>query len=156
MRGDRDSSDSGARNKDIRSETALPNSDRHEFSGSRDGYLKMIEGRQLCSFFVQDLFVGIDVEYVQEAVRNMEITHVPLSPAQVFGLINLRSQIITVIDLRRCLDLPERTPEQMPVHLILRTADGLVSLLVDEVGAVIEPDQLTLESSPGALRKRLG
>jgi purine-binding chemotaxis protein CheW len=115
----------------------------------------MIDSRQLCSFFVEDLFFGIDVEYVQEAVRNMEITHVPLSPGQIFGLINLRSQIITVIDLRRCLDLPERSPEERPVHLILRTADGLVSLLVDEVGTVIEPDQLALESPPGALRKRM-
>jgi len=115
----------------------------------------MADNVQLCSCFVDDLFVGIDVRCVQEAVRNMEITRVPSSARQVFGLINLRSQIVTAIDLRRCLDLPDRSAEQLPVHLILRTVDGLISLLVDEVGTVIEPDCLTLESPPAALHKRL-
>jgi purine-binding chemotaxis protein CheW len=114
----------------------------------------MISGRQLCSFFVHGLLMGIDVQYVQEAVRNIEITGVPLAPISVLGLINLRNQIITAIDLRRCLGLPKRAAEQMSVHLILRMEDESVSLLVDEVDGAIEPDEHLLEIAPAALRER--
>jgi purine-binding chemotaxis protein CheW len=107
--------------------------------------------RQLSSFFVDDLFLAIDVERVQEAIQHLEITRVPLSPPLISGLVNLRGQILTAIDLRGCLGLPKRRPDQVPVNLILRTDDGLVSLLVDEIGDVLEPGQDTYELPPAAL-----
>ena len=115
----------------------------------------MSEGRQLSTFFVDDLCFGIDVQTVQEVIRRLVITRVPLSPVQVGGLINLRGQILTAIDLRRCLNLPQRPLCEFPVNLIIRTEDGLVSLLVDEIGDVVEPGKDMFEHPPSTLRGRL-
>lgn len=115
----------------------------------------MSGGRQLSSFVVHDLLFGIDVQEVQEAIRHLEITRVPLCPPLIAGLLNLRGQIITAIDLRVCLDLPERSPAQVPVNLILRTQEGLLSLLVDDIGAVLEPGQDAFELAPSTLRGQL-
>lgn len=115
----------------------------------------MSGGRQLSSFVVHDLLFGIDVQEVQEAIRHLEITRVPLSPPMIAGLLNLRGQIITAIDLRVCLRFPGRSPSQLPVNLILRTSEGLLSLLVDEIAAVVEPGQDSLEPAPSTLRAPL-
>ena len=64
------------------------------------------------------------------------MTRVPLASRVVGGLVNLRGHIVTAIDLRRCLDLSERSAGASPVNVILRPADGGVSLLVDRVGDV--------------------
>ena len=112
-------------------------------------------GRQLSSFVVHDLLFGIDVQEVQEAIRHLEITRIPLCPPLIAGLLNLRGQIITAIDLRVCLDLPERSLAQVPVNLIVRTQEGLLSLLVDEIGAVLEPGQDAFELAPCTLRGQL-
>ena len=115
----------------------------------------MSDTRQLSSFIVHDLLFGIDVQEVQEVIQHLKITRVPLSPPLIAGLLNLRGQIVTAIDLRVCLDLPQRSPAQVPVNLILRTQAGLVSLLVDEIGAVLEPGPDDFELAPSTLRGQL-
>lgn len=82
------------------------------------------------------------------------MTPVPLAPAVVRGLINLRGQIVPAIDLRRCLQLPECSSNEPPVNLILYTGDSCTSLLVDAVGEVLEVDQDTFEPPPVTLRGR--
>jgi purine-binding chemotaxis protein CheW len=67
---------------------------------------------QLCTFYVGPLFLGIEVSQVQEVLRKQEMTRVPLAPPAVAGLINLRGQIVYAIELRHCLELAERPPEQ--------------------------------------------
>jgi purine-binding chemotaxis protein CheW len=81
---------------------------------------------------------------------------VPLAPALVSGLLNLRGHIVTAIDLRRCLELRERPAGQQPVNVILRSDGGSVSLLVDRVGDVIEVDDADRSPAPRTLRGRLG
>ncbi len=70
--------------------------------------------QQFSSFLVNDLLFGIEVEKVQEVTRGAEITPVPLAPPTVRGLINLRGEIVTVIDIRRCLQLSERPTDSPP------------------------------------------
>jgi len=111
--------------------------------------------QQYSSCFVDDLLVGIKVEAVQEVTSGSELTPVPLAPALVSGLLNLRGQILTAIDLRRCLQLGDRPADQRPVHIILRTDDGCVSLLVDQVGDVLEVNDEDFEVPPRTLRGRL-
>src|SRR5712691_1623782 len=94
--------------------------------------------RQLCTFMVGDLFFGVEVQQVQEVIRYLPMTRVPLAPRVVEGLINLRGQIVTAIDLRRRLELPERAEGQRPMNIVVRTAGGAVSLLVDDIGEVVE------------------
>jgi purine-binding chemotaxis protein CheW len=111
--------------------------------------------RQYVSCFVDDLMVGIKVEDVQEVTSGSELTHVPLAPPVVSGLLNLRGHIVTTIDLRRCLQLGSRPADQRPVHIILRTDEGCVGLLVDQVGDVLDVGDDDFEVPPRTLRGAL-
>ena len=112
----------------------------------------MANPKQFCTFFLNGLFFGVEVTNVQEVLRYQQMTHVPLAPPTVHGLINLRGQILTAIDLRRRLDLPARTGERLPMNVVVRTADGAISLLVDEIGDVVEIDDDIFERTPETLR----
>jgi len=104
--------------------------------------------QQLCTFFVADRFFGVDVTRVQEVIRHQEMTHVPLASAVISGLINLRGQIVTAIEMRARLGLPPRDAGSLPMNVIVRTADGPVSLLADEIGDVLEVGEDALEPVP--------
>jgi purine-binding chemotaxis protein CheW len=112
----------------------------------------MDEKRHFCSFFVEDFLFGIAVQRVQEVASSVEMTPVPLAPPKVCGLINLRGQIVTAIDLRSCLELGERPIGQTPINVILHTEDGYASLLVDRVGEIVEVDENDFELPPETLR----
>lgn len=107
--------------------------------------------RQFCTFQVADLYLGLDVLTVQEVLRARELARVPLAPANVEGLLNLRGQIVTAIDLRRRLGFPLRQADDPPMFMIVRTDDGFLALLVDSVGDVIEVDDATFEAAPDTL-----
>ncbi len=108
----------------------------------------MAEAQQFCTFFLEGLFFGIEVEKVQEVIRYQEMTRVPLAPSVVGGLINLRGQIVTAVDMRRRLGLSERPKDQLPMNVVVRTEDGAVSLLVDEIGDVLETEEESFERPP--------
>jgi purine-binding chemotaxis protein CheW len=103
---------------------------------------------QFSTFFLADLFFGVDVLRVQEVLRFQQMTRVPLAPEVIEGLINLRGQIVTAIDMRRRLRLPPRSGDKMPMNMVVRTEDGAVSLLVDEIGDVLDVDAATYERPP--------
>lgn len=111
----------------------------------------MSSPKRFCTFHVGGLYFGVDVLRVQEVIRYQEMTRVPLASAMVSGLINLRGQIVTAIDLRRRLALADRSPDQLPMNVVVRTDDGAVSLLVDEIGDVLEVDESTYERPPETL-----
>jgi purine-binding chemotaxis protein CheW len=108
-------------------------------------------GMQYATFVVEDLFFGIDVLRVQEVLRYQEMTRVPLSPVVAEGLINLRGQIVTALDMRRRLGLTPRGAGQLPMNLVVRTDEGPVSLLVDEIGDVLQLDGADFEAAPDNL-----
>lgn len=108
--------------------------------------------QQLCTFFLEKYIFGVPVEQVREVIRYQEITRVPLVPPVVRGLINLRRQIITAIDLRRRLGLSELPEVELPMNVVVRTQDGAVSMLVDEIGDVIEVQDDTFEVPPETLQ----
>jgi purine-binding chemotaxis protein CheW len=108
--------------------------------------------RQFCTFFLDDLFFGVEVERVQEVLRYQEMTRVPLAPAVVRGLINLRGEIVTAIDLRQRLELNERTTEMQPMNVVVQTDDGATSLLVDQIGEVWEVQEETFERPPDTVQ----
>ena len=107
--------------------------------------------RQLCAFMVDRYCFGIDVLQVQEVLRFQEMTRVPLAPPLVRGLINLRGQIVMAIDLRRRLELPERPDGQLPINVVVRTADGVISFLVDELRDVMHVPDVALEEPPDTM-----
>lgn len=107
---------------------------------------------QYCTFYLDGHFFGVEVEKVQEVIRYQEMTRVPLAPAVVRGLINLRGQIVTALDLRRRLGLSDRAAGHNPMNVVVRSDDGVVSLLVDEIGDVLEVAGATFERPPETLR----
>ncbi|MGV3710124.1 MAG: chemotaxis protein CheW [Gemmatimonas sp.] len=111
----------------------------------------MADTTQYCTFYVDGLYFGIDVLQVQEVIRTLSMTEVPLAPQGVKGLINLRGQIVTAIDLRTSLGLTPREDGAEPMNVVVRLDDGAVSLLVDEIGDVIEPDEDAFERTPETL-----
>lgn len=106
------------------------------------------ETRQLCTFLIDGMLFGVDVMNVQEVIRYQEMTKVPLASSTVRGLINLRGQIVTAIDMRARLGLPPRADQALPMNVVASTGDGVVSLLVDEIGDVLEVDGRTFERAP--------
>lgn len=111
--------------------------------------------RQFATFFMKDLFFGIEVHKVQEVLRSQEMTRVPLAPAVLRGLINLRGQIVAAIDMRQRLSLGPRTADQEPMNMIVRAEDGAVSLLVDEIGDVIDVVSESYEPVPETMAPHL-
>lgn len=111
----------------------------------------MATSLQLCTFHVDTLYLGISVVQVQEVLRDQETTPVPLAPDSISGLMNLRGQIVTAIDLRTILGLPPRPEGGRAMNVVIRTADGAVSLMVDDIGDVIEADEDTFEPPPDTL-----
>jgi len=99
---------------------------------------------------------GVDVQSVQEVIRYQYMTEVPLAPDSVVGLINLRGQIVTAIDLRRRLGLPRRDDDMLPMNVVIRSEDGPISFLVDKIGDVQEIDLENLESPPETLQNASG
>ena len=110
-----------------------------------------IDETQFCTFFVDNLFFGVGVREVQEVIRYQEMTRVPLASEVVSGLINLRGQIVTAIDLRRRLNLPDRPEGELPMNVVVHRDDGAVSILVDEIGDVVEVDESSFEPAPETL-----
>ena len=107
---------------------------------------------QYCTFWVDGLFFGVAVSEVQEVLRYQQLTAVPSAPEAIQGLINLRGQIVTAVDLRCRLGLPPRAEDALPMNVIVRSRGEVVSLLVDDIGDVITVDTsiggLALEPTP--------
>ena len=104
--------------------------------------------KQFTTFELDGHLFGVEVEMVQEVLRYQPMTRVPLAPSSIGGLINLRGQIITAVDLRSMLGMRERPQGQLPMNVVVRTEDGAVSLLVDRIGEVIETDARHFEAPP--------
>jgi purine-binding chemotaxis protein CheW len=108
--------------------------------------------QQFCTFYLDGLLFGIDLQHVQEVIRFLQITRVPLAPDAVCGLLNLRGQIVTALDLRSRLGSPPRTGANDPMNVVVRSTDGAVSLMVDEIGEVVEVEEASFEKPPETLR----
>lgn len=111
----------------------------------------MCEYKQFCTFYLGDMFLGVEVREVQEVIRPQKMTPVPLASEVIRGLINLRGQIVTAIDLRKRLGITTPPPHSHQMNVIVKTDDGIASLLVDEIGDVIEVKAEDFEAPPETL-----
>ena len=108
----------------------------------------MANQQQFCTFFLDSQYFGVPVQQVQEVIRYQEMTRVPLVPGAIRGLINLRGQIVMAIDLRRRLGMEDRLDCALPMHVVVRSDEGAVSFLVDEIGDVLEVGEDGFEPPP--------
>ena len=111
----------------------------------------MAQTSQFCTFYLNKLLFGVELKGVQEVIHSLDMTKVPLAPAMVSGLINLRGQIVTAVDLRCRLELEPAPPGMLAMNVVVRSEDGSVSLLVDEIGDVVEVEETTFEPPPETL-----
>ena len=103
---------------------------------------------QLCTFELAGMLFGVAATDVQEIARPQPITRVPLAHPAIAGLLNLRGQIVTTIDLRARLGLAPRPVTERPFNVVVRSADGVFSLLVDAIGDVVEPQAAQADHVP--------
>lgn len=112
--------------------------------------------RQYCTFRLAQYLCGINVLAVHEILRHQPMTRIPLAPPEVKGLINLRGQIITALDMRTRLGFPPREDGRQPVNIVVGTDSGesseaTAALLVDEIGDVIHIDPAECELPPDTI-----
>lgn len=110
------------------------------------------EQLRVCSFRLGEFLFAVPVDEVQEVLREQRITPVPRSDPRVLGLINLRGDIVTVLDLGLCLELPDCRGDRRGKNLILRAEGHPVSLQVDSVEAVQEISVADIAPVPGTLQ----
>ncbi|MFN7919540.1 MAG: chemotaxis protein CheW [Bryobacteraceae bacterium] len=103
---------------------------------------------QLATFWAGGHLFGIPVERVQEVLRDQPETKIPLAPQAVRGVMNLRGQIVTGIDLPLLLG---DSAEGRGIHVIVQWEDELVSLRANRIGDVVSVE----ESAPSGRREQL-
>ena len=103
---------------------------------------------ELATFYVGDALCGMNILNVQEINKLMQMTKVPQAPDYVLGILNLRGQIVTIIDLGKKLGLGETDITSDPRNIIVNSTGGCVGLLVKKISDVIEADLSKRERSP--------
>jgi purine-binding chemotaxis protein CheW len=106
---------------------------------------------EFATFYVGNVLLGIEIRDVQEINRNLDLTVVPHGPAQVRGVMNLRGEVVTVIDLRVVFGLPPGEVTRSTRNIVLSSGDERISLLVDRIADVVSAREAEIESPPGNL-----
>ncbi|GAA1133454.1 chemotaxis protein CheW [Nocardioides aquiterrae] len=106
---------------------------------------------RMVTFTLDGRLYGVDVDAVQEVLRGQTRTRIPLAPGTLAGLINLRGQVLSAVDLRVQLDLPARETDTEPMLVVIRVAGEPVALMVDTIGAVVDVDVDQFEPPPDTL-----
>ncbi len=104
---------------------------------------------QLVGFILGGELFGVDILMVQEIIRSTEITHVPNAPDFVEGVINLRGNIIPVIDLRKRLNMAGEMPVQEKDWILILNIEGRTTgFIVDQVTEVLKIEEAEIEPPP--------
>lgn len=103
---------------------------------------------QLVTFRLQDESYGINVMRVQEVLRVSEIAPVPGAPSFVLGIINLRGNVVTVIDTRGRFGLPPTETDDSSRIVIIESGGQVVGILVDSVAEVVELRASEIDQAP--------
>lgn len=106
---------------------------------------------QYVTFYIDRQLLGIPVEYVQEVLNPQTVAAAPRARQEIAGLINLRGQIVTAVDLRIRLNLPRFEGESM--NVVITDHQEAFSLLVDQVGDVIDLADSEVMSVPPTLNQ---
>jgi len=106
----------------------------------------------VAAFYVGEMHLGIDIRVVREINRIVAFTPVPHSPPQVRGVINLRGEVVTVMDLRVILGLGTTEISKNAKNVIVQSDSEQVGLLVDRIGDTICVPKNAIEPVPANMR----
>jgi purine-binding chemotaxis protein CheW len=112
----------------------------------------MAANQRYATCFLNGICFGVHIEKVQEVLEFQEITPVPLSPAVLPGIINLRGQILTSIDLKTRMGLSASETDEQPMMIVVRTSEGPMNLVVDKIGSVLDVDPDLFEEPTETLK----
>ncbi len=119
----------------------------------REAKTAVPDRRQLMTFSVGDASYGLPIEQVLEVLNDRPLTPVPLAPRSVAGLMNLRGQVVPAIDLARRLEVAAAaTGGRKQMNVVIRHGESVVSLLVDEIGDVVDVEEADFQQPPETLR----
>ncbi|RMG87875.1 MAG: purine-binding chemotaxis protein CheW [Candidatus Dadabacteria bacterium] len=103
---------------------------------------------QLVTFHAGDEEFGVNILEVREINRMMEITRVPHAPGFVEGVVNLRGQVIPVVDLRKRFGLPPRERDRSTRIVVVELGEKVVGFIVDSVSEVLRVPERLVEPPP--------
>ncbi|MFT5698054.1 MAG: purine-binding chemotaxis protein CheW [Desulforhopalus sp.] len=103
---------------------------------------------ELATFYIGDALCGMDILKIQEVNKIMQMTKVPQAPEYVLGILNLRGQIVTILDLGKKLGLGQTDMSQDPRNIIVNSAGGHVGLLVRRISDVVSANMDRRERAP--------
>ena len=107
---------------------------------------------ELVSFYVGDLLVGVDIGHVEEINRHLDLTPIPHAPASVRGVVNLRGDVVTVLDLRTILGLEKVEISKHTRNVVVASGGERIGLLVDRISDVVRAWPDDIDPSPANVR----
>jgi purine-binding chemotaxis protein CheW len=107
---------------------------------------------ELATFLVGEALCGMEIQQIQEINKLTQVTRVPQAPEDVLGILNLRGQIVTIIDLARRLGLGTTEPTSKARVIIVNAAGGKVGVLVRQISDVVAVDLRSKEAAPANMR----
>ncbi len=112
---------------------------------------KSKEEVQLVIFKIGEEDFGVEINQVREIVKLVAITRMPKAPAFIEGVVNLRGQIVTVIDLAKRLELPSTGRTEATRIMVVEVADNIVGMIVDSVSEVLRLSKNDIEDTPSLI-----
>jgi purine-binding chemotaxis protein CheW len=109
------------------------------------------ENNDFVTMTINGQLFGIPVLGVQDVLSQQAITRIPLAPTEVAGALNLRGRIVTAIDVRKRLRLPDRGEGSKGMSIVVDHAGELYSLIIDSVGEVLSLPADRFERNPATL-----
>ena len=103
---------------------------------------------QYVTFTLEEEIYGINVMQVQEVLREIEVAPVPGAPHYVTGIINLRGNVVSVIDARKRFGLQQRESTPMTRIIVIEAQQQIIGILVDSVAEVVDIDVAEIETAP--------
>jgi len=114
--------------------------------------LTLNNARQLVTFYADDFLLAVDINYVQEISRQVELTPVPGAPESIRGVINLRGDVVTVLNLHHLLGARPLAPGAGWCNLILSFGLDRVGICVDRVSDILTVPESAIVNGPSNLR----
>ncbi|MDJ0882408.1 MAG: chemotaxis protein CheW [Gammaproteobacteria bacterium] len=112
---------------------------------------RIADSLQCVTFTLEEEIYGINVMQVQEVLREIEVAPVPGAPDYVLGIINLRGNVVSVIDARTRFGLPSKESDDMTRIIVIEAQNQIIGILVDSVAEVvdIETDEIDIAPNVG-------
>lgn len=110
--------------------------------------------QQVCTFYLNGFYFGLEIEDVQEMIRQPPLTRIPLAPPDLCGLMNLRGQVIPVVDLSCRLGLRSAScgiGDETTYNIVVNAIADVVSFIVDDIGDVLHCESEAFEPPPAHL-----